>query len=295
MQGNTPLDPIEQKIINMYAVIRMEKRKGAAISAIEKHNNRTTEVLPDGTVKQWAENADPNLKEDNISIKKYEELNLNLSQSINKHLQECGIHKTRKDAVKAIEILCTASPEFFNGNELDDKLMSFCKQATDFIYDRYGQKNVMSIDIHLDEKTPHIHFVLVPITKDNKLSAKTVCGNRKNYQKLQDDFSERMKNLGLKRGIRGSNAKHIEMREFYGTLNSNLNPVNEFLERRKNENENRYKEIAHKFRDTASVAMDFLANMNLTIDPKTNSVRELSPDEIEKLRRKKKRGSRPTI
>lgn len=242
MQGNTPLDPIEQKIINMYAVIRMEKRKGAAISAIEKHNNRTTEVLPDGTVKQWAENADPNLKEDNISIKKYEELNLNLSQSINKHLQECGIHKTRKDAVKAIEILCTASPEFFNGNELDDKLMSFCKQATDFIYDRYGQKNVMSIDIHLDEKTPHIHFVLVPITKDNKLSAKTVCGNRKNYQKLQDDFSERMKNLGLKRGIRGSNAKHIEMREFYGTLNSNLNPVNEFLERRKNENENRYKD-----------------------------------------------------
>lgn len=277
----------------MFAVIRIEKRKGAAISAIEKHNNRTTEILTDGTEKHWAENADPNLRDDNISIKKYE--GLNLHQSINKHLQECGIHKTRKDAVKAVEILCTASPEFFNGNELNDKSMAFCKQSSNFIYEKYGQNNVMSIDVHLDEKTPHIHFVIVPITKDNTLSAKTVCGNRKDYQQLQDDFSDKMKNLGLKRGIKGSNAKHIKMREFYGSLNSNLSPVNEFLERRKNENENRYKEIAHKFRDTANVAIDFLANMNLTIDSKTNSVRELSTEEIEKLRRKKKRWNGPKI
>ncbi len=277
----------------MYAVIRMEKRKGAAISAIEKHNNRTTEILADGTEKQWAENADPNLREDNVSYKKYEDLNLH--QSINKHLQECGIHKTRKDAVKAVEILCTASPEFFNGNELTDKTMAFCKQANKFINERYGRANIMTIDIHLDEKTPHIHFVIVPITKDNKLSAKTVCGNRKDYQKLQDDFSENMKNLGLKRGIKGSNAKHIEMREFYGSLKTNVTPMNEFLERRKSEHENRYKEIAYKFRDTANVALEFLANMNLTVDPKTNSVRELSPEELEKLRRKKKRGNRSSF
>ncbi len=272
----------------MYAVIRMEKRKGAAISAIEKHNNRVTEILSDGTEKQWAENADPNLREDNISIKKYEELNLTLHQSIHKHLQDCGITKTRKDAVKAVEILCTASPEYFNGNEFDDKLTSFCKQANDFVNDRFGRENVMSIDIHLDEKTPHIHFVIVPITKDNKLSAKTVCGNRKDYQKLQDDFADKMKNLGLKRGIKGSNAKHVEMREFYGSMKTNVAPINEFMERRKNENENRYKEIAHKLRDTTNIAMEFLANMNLTIDPKTNSIRELNSEEIEKLRKRKK-------
>ena len=76
-------------------------------------------------IKKWAENANLNLKDHNISIKKYDELNL--SQSINKHLQECGIHKIRKDAVKAVEILCTASPEYFNGNEIDDKC--YVKQA----------------------------------------------------------------------------------------------------------------------------------------------------------------------
>ncbi len=266
----------------------MEKRKGAAISAIEKHNNRTTEILADGTEKQWAENADPNLNEDNISIKKYEDLNLN--QSINKHLQERGILKTRKDAVKAVEILCTASPEFFNGNELNEKSMAFCKQATTFIYDRFGRNNVMSIDVHLDEKTPHIHFVIVPITMDNKLSAKTVCGNRKDYQKLQDDFSNKMKDLGLKRGIKGSNAKHIEMREFYGLMNSDVSPINEFLNTRKTDNESRYRDLAHKFQNTVNIAMDFLANMNLTIDPESNSVRELTPAEIEKIRRNKRQG-----
>lgn len=285
--GDTPLDPIELKLINMYAVIRMEKRKGAAISAIEKHNNRTTEILPDGTEKQWAENADPNLTQDNISVKKYEDLNLN--QSIHKHLNDLGITKTRKDAVKALEILCTASPEYFNGNAFDDKLTLFCEQANDFINERFGKKNVMSIDIHLDEKTPHIHFVVVPITKDKKLSAKTVCGNRKDYQKLQDDFSEKMKNLGLKRGIKGSNAKHIEMKEFYGLMNTNLSPVNEFLEKRKNEHENKYRDIAHKYRETANVALEFLANLNYKIDPKTNSIVELSPEEIEKRKKKKNR------
>ena len=35
--------------------------------------------------------------------------------------------------------------------------------------------------------------------------------------------------------------------------------------------------------------MEFLANMNLTIDPKTNSVRELTSEEIEKLKKKRQR------
>lgn len=271
----------------MFAVIRIEKRKGAAISAIEKHNNRTTEILADGTEKQWAENADPKLKEFNISIKKYEELNLN--QSIHKHLKECGIDKTRKDAVKAVEILCTASPEYFNGNEFDDRLTAFCKQAQDFINKRYGNENIMTTDVHLDEKTPHIHFVVVPITKDNKLSAKTVCGNRKDYQQLQDDFSDKMKNLGLKRGVKGSNAKHIEMREFYGTLKTNVTPMNDFLDKRKNEAESKYKDLAYKYKDMANTAMSFLANLNYTIDPNTNSIRKLSEEEIENLKKKKKR------
>ena len=234
--------------------------------------------------KKWAENANLNLKDHNISIKKYDELNL--SQSINKHLQECGIHKIRKDAVKAVEILCTASPEYFNGNEIDDKLMAFCGHAKEFINEQYGAENLISTDIHLDEKTPHIHFVVVPITKDGKLSAKTVCGNRKDYQKLQDDFSEKMKDLGLQRGIKGSTAKHIEMKEFYGYLKTDLAPINEFIDRRKNEAEMQYKDAALKYYKMANNAQLFLEQMNLTIDSKTNVVRKLTSEELESKQKK---------
>jgi len=266
----------------MFAVIRIEKRKGAAISAIEKHNNRTTEILADGTEKQWAENADPKLKEFNISIKKYEELNLN--QSIHKHLKECGIDKTRKDAVKAVEILCTASPEYFNGNEIDDRLTAFCKQAQDFINERYGNENIMTTDVHLDEKTPHIHFVIVPITKDKKLSAKTVCGNRKDYQQLQDDFAEKMKNLGLKRGVKGSNAKHIEMKEFYGALKNDITPINEFLEQRKSTEVSKLSRELKNTKVIAHHAYELLKKNNFTFDKLTLQPRKLTAEEIEALK-----------
>ena len=65
----------------MYAVIRLEKRKGAAISAIEKHNSRMVEKFEDGTEKRWAENADPELTKKNIVYKKYPSLNLSQSRA----------------------------------------------------------------------------------------------------------------------------------------------------------------------------------------------------------------------
>ena len=42
--------------------------------------------------------------------------------------------------------------------------------------------------LHMDEKTPHLHLVFVPLTKDNRLCAKEIIGNRANLTKWQDDF-----------------------------------------------------------------------------------------------------------
>ncbi|SCI75182.1 Plasmid recombination enzyme [uncultured Ruminococcus sp.] len=40
----------------------------------------------------------------------------------------------------------------------------------------------------MDEKTPHLHLTFVPLTKDNRLCAKEIIGNRANLTKWQDDF-----------------------------------------------------------------------------------------------------------
>jgi hypothetical protein len=266
----------------MFAVIRVEKRKGAAISAIEKHNSRTIEILPDGKEKRWAENADHNLSKFNVAFKKFP--NLNLAQSINKHLENVGILKTRKDAVKAIEILCTASPEFFNSTEHDFRVKEYKKLADQFIAEKYGADNVMTTDLHLDEKTPHIHYVVVPITKDKRLSAKELCGNRKAYQSLQSDFSLKMKPLGLKRGIEGSNAKHIEMKEFYGALKNDITPINQFLEKRKSSEVSKLSRELKKTKVIAQFAYELLKKNNFTLDKLTLQPRKLTAEEIDALK-----------
>ena len=41
-----------------------------------------------------------------------------------------------------------------------------------------GEENITRFAVHLDEKTPHIHCVFVPITEDGRLSAGDWVGNR---------------------------------------------------------------------------------------------------------------------
>ncbi|MBO4679635.1 MAG: plasmid recombination protein, partial [Lachnospiraceae bacterium] len=77
----------------------------------------------------------------------------------------------------------------------------------------FGEENILSAVVHLDERTPHMHVCFVPITKDGKLSSKTVIGGPVGLVKLQDDFySHMLYNFPeLKRGIpkRITHRKHL--------------------------------------------------------------------------------------
>lgn len=66
-------------------------------------------------------------------------------------------------------------PEYFN-------------RAFDFLKERVGEENIISAVVHMDEKTPHLHLCFVPLTKDGRLSAKEILGNKKNMIRWQDDF-----------------------------------------------------------------------------------------------------------
>jgi len=46
--------------------------------------------------------------------------------------------------------------------------------------------------VHMDEKTPHMHLCFVPITPDNKLSAKAILGNQKSLSEWQTAYHERI-------------------------------------------------------------------------------------------------------
>lgn len=126
--------------------------------------------------------------------------------------------KIRKNAVRAVELLATFSPEvmgrkdFISGNYLN--------AFKHWVYDKFGKENVFFMAIHKDETTPHISILLTPKDENGKLNARKFFGGRDKMRALQDDFYENVgSKFGLERGLRGSKAKHQSIQKYYQKLN----------------------------------------------------------------------------
>ena len=195
-----------------YGILRFKKYKGPAISPIEAHNERTKE--------QYASNPDIDTNRSRY--------NLHLVQPQGRYREEAdrmiaAAHcRVRKDSVRVVEALVTASPEFFKGKS-PKEIQAFFQRAADFLIGRVGRENIVSAVVHMDEKTPHLHLVFVPLTEDNRLCAKEIIGNRANLTKWQDDFHAYMveKYPDLERGESASKTgrKHIPTRLFKQAVN----------------------------------------------------------------------------
>jgi len=129
--------------------------------------------------------------------------------------------KRRKDAVIAIEYLITASPEAFkrHGGALNDAGNGYFADALQWLRDRHGAENVLSSTVHLDERTPHLVAYVLPKTKDGRLSARDFLGGPKVLRHMQDSFHAACgEKRGLERGVRGSGAKHEDVKAFYADM-----------------------------------------------------------------------------
>lgn len=137
-------------------------------------------------------------------------------------LAEVGITKPRKDAIRIEEILLTASPEFFkrdeNGRAEDYSESKWVKDSMTYLINKYGKQNIIGFDLHQDEKSPHIHAMVVPITPDGRLCCKEIF-DPKTLRQNQDDYAEAMKDHGLVRGVKHSQAVHQPMQQMYGQQN----------------------------------------------------------------------------
>lgn len=127
--------------------------------------------------------------------------------------------KVRDDQVRAVEVLLTASPEWFkrgeDGQANDMRGSKWVEDNLAFLKKRYGEKNLLSFTLHQDEKTPHIHAVIVPLTEKGRLSADTLF-NPLTLKQLQTDYAKAMASHGLVRGQEGSRRQHLDMKQMYG-------------------------------------------------------------------------------
>ena len=128
--------------------------------------------------------------------------------------------KPRKNSVFLAEMVLSASALFFldpltpgEKNEINsDRADAFVKASLRFV-DCMFKGRVGALEVHYDEQTPHIHVLVVPITPDNRLSARDVF-TPKTLDQLHTDFAEYLKPLGISRAVRGRERIATSPRDF---------------------------------------------------------------------------------
>ena len=99
--------------------------------------------------------------------------------------------RTRKNSVLMVETVLSASPGFLiNLSPIEQQI--FFQHAVSFFKREIGQENIISAVVHTEERAPHMHLGFVPLTKDNRLSAKEIVGNRQKLCLWQDKYYEHM-------------------------------------------------------------------------------------------------------
>ena len=202
------------------------------------------------------------------------------------------------NSVVADELLFTSDKEFFKGMSKED-IIKWAETCMKFVYKDIGYEKwqVLNATIHMDEKTPHLHCVVVPLIKKyDKRSNKDKWTISKKYymkdqiylSKLQDKYHERMVNNGydLDRGIKNSDNEHIDIkqckkitRKLNVELTSKNNKLNKSMEELENKMTSNKETIFDK--EYVKVKKDTFDSMNRVIN-ETKKVMELQP-KIQKI------------
>lgn len=128
----------------------------------------------------------------------------------------------------ADEMIFTSGPEFFKDMSKVE-ILKWANGCMDFVYNDLGytKEQVIQSVLHLDEKTPHIHCVVVPLVKkfDKRVNKERYSISKRDYIKdqnylsiLQDKYCFRLNNLGFKlgRGEKGTKIKNLSLGQLKG-------------------------------------------------------------------------------
>ncbi len=152
--------------------------------------------------------------------------------------------KERKNSVLAQEFVVSASPEFFEGLT-PDQVGLWADHQLKFMKNEFGD-NLQIAVLHLDEKTPHLHFLLSCEEKSLKryknqkgeFFREEYSLNAKRWgpdflRDLHTRHAEHNQKLGLKRGKPNSGAVHKPVKDYYAELDKREKELTEGLEKYK--------------------------------------------------------------
>ena len=211
-----------------YAVCHLQRGSGND-SGMSCHIERKT---TDGKV-YTPDNADKTRTHLNRELISFPTGVHNRTEAVQYRIGHAGLHrKVGKNQTKAVRIILTGSHEQMMKIVQSGRLDKWTSANLKWLRDTFGEDNVVSCVLHMDEKTPHLHATVVPIVTGERkrksregekkyrtqtgprLSADDVMG-RARLSIYQNTYAEAMREFGLQRGVVGSTARHQSNGEYY--------------------------------------------------------------------------------
>lgn len=208
-----------------------KKAKGSSDARESDHIER--KVIPD--------NADPTRTHLNRELVKMPSGVYGRDEAIAHRIKTAGIkRKITNDQVRVIRTVLSGTHEDMMNIAANGQLDDWCNDSLKWLQDTFGKENVVSVVLHMDEHTPHLHASIVPIVTGERRKAKnkTAEEGKRTYRKkanavrlcaddvlnrdkmvgYHDSYAEAMGKYGLKRGVRGSDARHTTTAQYYRNI-----------------------------------------------------------------------------
>lgn len=197
-----------------YAILRMEPRSIEGAHAMLRH------ALREAKVPNAIEDAPPPMVLEG-SKTAAEGMKRLLAM-----VDACKAAKRWQRSIKPVlDVLVTFSRD--DSKRLTERQREmYFSSALNFLADRFGgMDNVLTAVVHEDETTSHMQVLIAARHAADRLSSSKYMGNRANLSKLQDDFWDTCgKPLGLMRGQKRAQAKHVPVRALYAAMNAGAEP-----------------------------------------------------------------------
>lgn len=189
-------------------VCNVQKFKGGQLYGMDIHIQRKTENHS---------NKDIDISRSNLNYELVSgQQNQHYFTAVKKRIEQgyTGKKELRKDATLACGVLISSDKQFFEKLTAEQE-RQFFQTAYEHLCETYGKENIISAKVHKDETTPHLHAIVVPLTKDGRLTAKELF-DRKALTALHNNIPKKLKERGfnIERGEKNANVKRIETDEW---------------------------------------------------------------------------------